>query len=329
MPQDRPSRRAEEGLYRSGNRVGLFIDYENIRRSIENSFSTPPAARVLAEKLYELSSGFGRVLVANAYADWSASEMEPRELRRRQIEPCLVLARESGDDRAGVTLSLDAVETLFEDPGLDVYVIASGNSDLHDLFRRLRRRGKGVVVCGGPGDTGRELIRGADKFVPLDELLGAKVRPAPSPMDWEGYEWSSFIRLIRDLDRKLNFVGLRYVATKVLNPQNCGLSDRGQKQDLLNQAIDLSIIEPYQVENIDAGGEPVSACRLNMGHPLVKEVLAGDDEAVSAPESPEAPEAPAAPPETPAEAPPSRSYHSSLGSDDLGRPGEISHGGDR
>jgi len=303
MSYDRNDRRSEDALNRPGNRVGLFLDYENIRHSIEHHFSPAPAPQTTCEKLYELATRFGQVIIANAYADWSISGTDPREFRRRQLEPRLVLTKESGDDRTDITMSLDALETLYDEPGIDVYVIASGDSDFHDLLQRLRRRGKRIVVCGARQDTGRELIRGADKFVPLEDLLGIRSGRSTEPVIWESYDWTGFIRLIRDLDRKLNFVGLRYVATKVLNPHNCGLSDRGQKQELLNRAIDTEIILPYQVDNIEEGGEPVSACRLNLAHALVKEILARD-EGEEAPARTAPAKAPVPQPaETPAEAP--------------------------
>ena len=324
MPHDRSDRRADEGLTRPGNRVALFLDYENVRRSIEHHFSPSPAPQTLCEKLYEMAGRFGHVLLANAYADWTISETDPREFRRRQIEPRLVLTKENGDDRTDITMSLDALETIYAEPSIDVYVIVSGDSDFHDLLQRLRRRDKRIVVCGARQDTGRELIRGADKFLPLEELLGVRSARVTQPVDWEGYDWTGFIRLIRDLDKKLNFVGLRYVATKVLNPHNCGLSDRGHKQELLNRAIDTGIIHPYQVDNIEEGGEPVSACRLNAENPLVAEVLEKDR--LEAEEEAREPAAAPAPEEEPGKVPrvevaAPRSYHS-VGGDDLGRPGE-------
>ncbi|MCU0726623.1 MAG: NYN domain-containing protein [Planctomycetes bacterium] len=316
MTQDRMDRRAEEALNDPGNRVALFLDYENIRHSTEHGFSPPPSAQVLCEKLYELATRFGRVLMANAYADWQVAAIDPREFRRRMIEPRLVLTKENGDDRTDITMSLDALETLYDEPAIDVYVIASGDSDFHDLLQRLRRRGKRIVVCGARSDTGRELIRSADKYVPLDDLLGVRPARASAPVDWEAYDWTGFVRLIRDLSRKLTFVGLRYVATKVLNPHNCGLSDRTQKQELLNRAIDLGIIEAYQVDNIEEGGDPVSACRLSPDHPVVREAL----QKIEADEGPGEVVASGG---TVSPGPaPARPRHEPLDSDDIGRPGE-------
>ena len=42
MPHDRTDRRAEEALNRPENRVALFLDYENIRHSLEHHFDPPP-----------------------------------------------------------------------------------------------------------------------------------------------------------------------------------------------------------------------------------------------------------------------------------------------
>ncbi len=325
MAQDRYDRRGDDFSRRSHNRVALFLDYENLRKSIEHHFHPAPSPQLLCEKLFDLAARFGHVLLANAYADWSISETDPREFRRRQIEPRLVLTKENGDDRTDITMSLDALETLFAEPEIDVYVIASGDSDFHDLLQRLRRRGKRIVVCGARSDTGRELIRGSDKFVSLEELLGVRASKPPQPVDWETYDWTGFVRLIRDLDRKLNFVGLRYVATKVLNPHNCGLSDRHQKQDLLNRAIDMGIIEPYQVDNIEEGGEPVSACRLNPDHPIVKEILARDEEKTG--EEAAAGPGPEAEPDSEGNSSRriptiNRPRRSSVEADEVGRPGE-------
>ena len=114
----------------------------------------------------------------------------------------------------------------------------------------------------------------ASAYLATFDLLGIRPARPAGPVDWAGYDWTGFIRLVRDLDRKLDFVGLRYVATKVLNAHNCGLTDRAQKQELLNRAIDDGIIVPYRVDNIEEGGDPVSACRLNPENDVVRETLA-------------------------------------------------------
>ena len=51
MPHDRTDRRAEEALNRPENRVALFLDYENIRHSLEHHFEPAPSPQIVAEKL--------------------------------------------------------------------------------------------------------------------------------------------------------------------------------------------------------------------------------------------------------------------------------------
>ncbi len=310
---DRPDRRHDDGLTDSGNRVALFLDYEYARQAVAAKAAPAPAPAAVCERFLELAQRFGRVVLANAYADWTVADADPREFRRRQVEPRLVSCREDGGDRVDMALALDAAETLGLEPRIDVYVVVSAAGDLSDVLLRLRRRGRWVVLCAGHGDAGREAVRGADRFVALEDLFAARPpRPAPA-LDLETYDWTNFVRLIRDLSRKLNFVGLRYVATKVLNPHNCGLSDRARKQELLNRALDLRILESYQVDNIEEGGEPVSACRLNLEHPVVKEALARLDAAAQA-----APGPGAAPPEAAKRA----DHRGDAENDELGRPGE-------
>ena len=61
MPLQRAERllREDDPLCRPTNRVALFVDYENIRHSLEHHFDPPPSAQVLCEKLFEVSSRYG------------------------------------------------------------------------------------------------------------------------------------------------------------------------------------------------------------------------------------------------------------------------------
>ena len=50
----------------------------------------------IANRLRDLASDQGRLVIATAYGDWTVAATAARELRRRQIEPRLVLAPVSG-----------------------------------------------------------------------------------------------------------------------------------------------------------------------------------------------------------------------------------------
>jgi hypothetical protein len=99
--------------------------------------------------------------------------------------------------------------------------------------------------------------------------------PAP-PIDFATYDWTAFVRLIDELERRLPFVGVRYLVNKVLGPRNCGVDDPRQKRDLINRAVDEGILEMYTVGNLDERADPVTACRLDRKNPTVASILGSE-----------------------------------------------------
>ena len=51
MPHDRTDRRAEEALNRPDNRVALFLDYENVRHSLEHNFDPAPSPQGASRRI--------------------------------------------------------------------------------------------------------------------------------------------------------------------------------------------------------------------------------------------------------------------------------------
>ena len=100
----------------------------------------------------------------------------------------------------------------------------------------------------------------------------------PAPMDFTGYDWGSFVKLIDELEHRLPFVGVRYLVNKVLGPRNCGLEDPRLKRDLINRAVDEGMIEMFEVGNLEGRGDPVTACRLDRKNSAVTNVLGGETE---------------------------------------------------
>jgi hypothetical protein len=274
----------------SPRRVALLVDHGGLQTLLESSGRVRGTGE-LADRLRTLASSLGRVVSSTAYADWTSLGEDARAFRRRGIEPRLVLPLDSGDDRADVVLALDALELALSPAAPGIFVLAAGDGSLHDLVLRLRRAGSRVVVCGPRDATAPELARGADRFTPLEGLLegsAAGVEAAPADgghVDFDRYDWGPFLRLVDGLEHRLSFVGLKYLNHKVLNRENCGFDDRARRQTLINHVIDEGILEIYQIDNIDAGGDPVTACRLNRGHTRVKDVLGEPDGPATGPDT--------------------------------------------
>lgn len=279
-------------------RVALLVDHGGLHSAADEVADRAPIdVGRLTERLAAFAASLGRVVSSTAYADWTTLGDEAVVFRRRGIEPRLVLPAESGDDRSDVVLALDALEIALTVPSVATFVLASVDASLLDLIVRLRRAGREVIVCGPNALTAVELTRNADRFVAFESLLGAAAREAPSTepatpaptvsVDWERYDWGRFLRLVHELEHRLNFVGLKYLNHKVLNRENCGFDDRARRQALINFAIDSGILEIYQIDNIDASGDPVTACRLNRDHETVRSVL-GETPGPAAPVADEA-----------------------------------------
>jgi hypothetical protein len=96
----------------------------------------------------------------------------------------------------------------------------------------------------------------------------------PPPFDLATFDWSRLVLLLRDLEARMPFVGMRWLKNKVLGPHNVGVSHLGDKQALLNKAVDEGMVEVFRVGNREEGGEPVTACRLMREHLRVAEILA-------------------------------------------------------
>jgi NYN domain len=274
MKPDRPRDR------RPPRRIALFIDFGGFKALLASSPDSPPVSE-LAIRLRNFAASLGRVVTLTAYADWTGFGDDARAFQSIGIEPRLVLRSESGEDRSDVVMSLDVLEKALTVPAISMYVIASVDANLEEIATRLRGMGREVVVCGPQRETASELVRSADRFVPFEVLKTPPTEnDAPADADEEvaesiefaSYDWTKFLRLVDELEGSLSFVGLKYLHHKVLNRKNCGFDDRGRRQILITHAIDVGILQVYQIDNIESAGDPVSACRLNRENEVVLRV---------------------------------------------------------
>ena len=78
------------------------------------------------------------------------------------------------------------------------------------------------------------------------------------------------IEVVDSLSAKMPFIGIRWLKNTILGPRSVGLGNPNMKQELINRAVTDQVIETYKVDNQIAGGDPVTACRLNEKHPKVE-----------------------------------------------------------
>ena len=107
--------------------VALLIDFENLVRSVDEE-------DIDCEAVVRLADEYGRVLVANAYADWRMKDVNQyqSDLYGLGIELVHVFGQRRGallKNAVDVKMAVDAVSLISSLPHIDIYVIVSGDRD--------------------------------------------------------------------------------------------------------------------------------------------------------------------------------------------------------
>ena len=155
------------GLQQTRN-VAVYIDFENITISLNEQGFTVNLDHLI-ERFISQANAYGQVVKMAAYAPWyqrgslpplvdsAGSEVAddaPRRLLMANIDAVNSLP---GKNSADMRIANDVTTDAGHDDSADVYIMASGDRDFHDVLTSLRSRGKQVIVWGVRGSTSRQL----------------------------------------------------------------------------------------------------------------------------------------------------------------------------
>ena len=148
--------------------VALLIDFENLVRSVNTE-------DIDCEAVFRLADDYGRVLVASAYADWRAKDVNQyqADLYGLGCELVHVLGQRRGaviKNAVDVKMAVDAVSLTSTLPHIDVYVIVSGDRDFIHVLKELRRRGKTVIGVSPDRAVSGDFSSLCDRFVRYEAL---------------------------------------------------------------------------------------------------------------------------------------------------------------
>lgn len=150
--------------------VAVFIDYDNIEISVEESFGK--TADVDWHRIFNYASQVGRVVVRRAYADWAEAANRQRQLLSLGVELVHVNSKR-GKNAADIRIVLDVMELFYNGSDSFTHVLlVSGDGDFTELVHRLRAQGKTVIGMGVSGTTADYLVNACDKFVFYDKWQG-------------------------------------------------------------------------------------------------------------------------------------------------------------
>lgn len=182
----------------------------------------------------------------------------------------------SAQSTVDLNMLMDIIETVFDRPSINTYVLMTGDRDFTRICARLKLRlNKHVIVVGVPGTVSRDLIAAAGQFIPLGGPINFNRGPMRAdylpqgPVDPEEPGFIQFLDYIdshwawRTIGGVANFIGDPF------NPKNRfrGRLTRDTARDLLRECLDRNIL---LMGTDQQGGESL---QLNRDHPAVQAVL--------------------------------------------------------
>ncbi len=157
-------------------KLAVFFDWENLALGIKEARYKSLDLNCILQRLVEK----GRIVVKRAYADWEAYSKEKRALHEAGVELVYVPRRDySGKNSADIRMVVDAMDLCFSKDYIDIFVLASGDSDFTPLVAKLRENNKTVIGLGVKNSTSKLLVENCDEFLFYDDLVRQTKAKAP------------------------------------------------------------------------------------------------------------------------------------------------------
>jgi uncharacterized protein (TIGR00288 family) len=149
-------------------KIALFMDFENIALGIrEARYKTFEIDKVL-ERILEK----GKIVVKKAYADWEDYSHYRRTFHQSAIELIEIPRKAiSGKNSADIRMVVDAMDLSYSKDHINVFVVASGDSDFSPLVSKLKENDKYVIGLGVKNSSSELLIDNCDEFLFYEDIV--------------------------------------------------------------------------------------------------------------------------------------------------------------
>ena len=175
-------------------KIALFIDFENIAIGVIDAKYKKFEVSLLLERLLEK----GKIVVKRAYSDWDKYQEYKRELHEAAIELIEIPSRSySGKNSADIRMVVDAMDMAWSKDHIDVFVVASGDSDFSPLVSKLKENDKFVIGVGVKNSSSDLLIDNCDEFIFYEDLVRG-VQKAPSTVAFTDKKQAEVFKLLID-----------------------------------------------------------------------------------------------------------------------------------
>lgn len=146
--------------------VGLFIDWENFKKGVEEVLGREPDLSVIKKA----AAQYGRLAVARAYANWQSGQF-PKDcelLFTQGIDPLFASSGEKNS--ADIRMAIEAVEQSVLRREMRTVILVSGDRDFIPVIGLLKTHGKRVVVVATSGHFTPAMTFLPDRFLLYEEL---------------------------------------------------------------------------------------------------------------------------------------------------------------
>ncbi len=155
-------------------RLALFIDFENIAIGVRDAKYSKFEINLVLERL----SRRARCVVKRAYADWSRYSDYKRSFHEAAIELIEVPQKSvRRQELGGHPPGRRRHGHVAPKEHIDVFVVASGDSDFSPLVSKLKENNKYVIGLGVKNSTSDLLIENCDEFIFYEDLVRGQQRP--------------------------------------------------------------------------------------------------------------------------------------------------------
>ena len=164
------------------NRVAVFIDFENIKRAVDENFVNERVAlKRMLEEIGKVTDG--RIVMKRAYADWGIFKDYRSDLLDNATDPIQTFALTyKGKNGADIKIAIDVMDVVLRQSDITHVALVTGDSDFTPLVLKLRETGRYVIGVGVRSNTSTYLAKACDRFCYYDDLHGATAEDMPERM---------------------------------------------------------------------------------------------------------------------------------------------------
>lgn len=153
--------------------IGIFVDYHNIQISLRKFFTLPYPDISLVKNYAE---GLGKIVILNVYGDWNLFNKHRKYLKavggiKLINEPHIKTSNGKKKETLDMRMAFDIGTCVERSPEIDMYILATGDSDFLPVLRQIKIRGKKVLIFAEQNSLSHHLKKSATSIITYQELV--------------------------------------------------------------------------------------------------------------------------------------------------------------